>query len=188
MLILGIDPSVTQCGLALYRFPGQERDIECFSFSANGDTAEEKCADFGLRLHDFCLGRRPDFICLEAAMRLIAGYQKRTKIDLGGKRLGYWTPNADQLVLPEIQGHVRQLAIDRGMGFETVAVKTWRADLYGRGGGSLGKDEAKRRAREYCRWLGIAAKNHNEAEAACVAIWASRCSQTLRLMRAGMAG
>ncbi|MCA1404650.1 hypothetical protein I6F26_10390 [Ensifer sp. IC3342] len=188
MLILGIDPSVTQCGLALYRFPGQERDIECSSFTSHGDTAEEKCTAFGLRLHDVVLARRPDFICLEAAMRLIAGYQKRVKVDLGGKNHGYWTPNADQMVLPEIQGHVRQLAIDRGIGFETVPVNTWRAALYGRGGGTLGKDEAKRRAREYCRWLGITFRNHNEAEAACVAIWASRCSQILRLMRAGEAG
>ncbi|MDX0765215.1 hypothetical protein GOD36_23625 [Sinorhizobium medicae] len=188
MLILGVDPSVTQCGLALYRFPGNEREIECSSFSAKGETTEEKCADFGLRLHDICLAHLPDFICLEAAMRLIAGYQKRVKTDLGGKTHGYWTPNAHQMVLPEIQGHVRQLAIDRGIGFETVAVKTWRAALYGRGGGSLGKDDAKRRARDYCRWLGITAKNHNEAEAACVAIWASRCSQNLKLMRAGLAG
>jgi hypothetical protein len=188
MLILGVDPSVTQCGLALYRFPGNERDIECLSFTAKGDSTEEKCTSFGERLLEIVATRRPDFICLEAAMRLIAGYQKRQKVDLAGHTVGYWTPNADQMVLPEIQGHVRQLAICRHIGFETVAVKTWRADLYGRGGGSLGKDEAKRRARDYCRWLGITAKNHNEAEAACLAIWASRCSQTFRLMRAGIAG
>lgn len=180
MMILGVDPSVTQCGVAFYRYPGDERSILCNSFSSDGATAEEQGDEFGRKFSEILVVNRPDFICHEAAIRWIAGYAKKGKPDLAGSSGGFWTPNSDQMILPEIQGHLRQAAIDEHIPHEAVAVKTWRAAIYGQGGGNLSSDKAKQAARDYCKRLGINAKNHNEAEAACIAIWAARCSSRFK--------
>lgn len=182
MIILALDPSATQTGVALYDTGQPERLIRLRSFSAIGKTAELQCADFGLKFADIMDTLAPEFLIHETAMRYIAGYKKRGAPDLGGDKAGFWTPNSDQMILPEIQGHIRQACIDRKVPCDSVAVKTWRADLYGRGGGSLARDAAKAAAKNYCHRVGLMPKNHNEAEAACIAIWASRCCQKFKLL------
>jgi len=190
MLILGLDQSITQTGWALYSYPGDERHIKCGSFSSIGDDAEAQCAQFAYHLKRV-LGpkdRRPDFICWERAKRQISAYRKKPNADLlglGGDAI--MTVNADQLLLPEIQGIIRAAAIFYRIPYESVSPATWRAALYGRGGGKLPRADAKAKAKDYCKALGIRFENENEAEAACIARWAATCSMQFRLHMAGAA-
>jgi hypothetical protein len=184
--ILGLDPSATQTGVAFYDTAEPERLIKLRSFSAIGKTAELQCMDFGVKFSAIMDELTPDFVIHETAMRYIAGYKKRGAPDLGGDKAGFWTPNSDQMILPEIQGHIRQACIDRGTPCEGVAVKTWRAELYGRGGGNLARDAAKQAAKNYCHRVGLMPRNDNEAEAGCIAIWAHRCCTALKFHVLGL--
>lgn len=192
MLILGLDQSITQTGWALYSYPGDERHMRCGSFSCkDGEDAEEKCELFARHIKQL-IGtkdeRRPDFVCWERAKRNISAYPKKEKIDLfgPGNAATIMTVNADQLLLPEIQGIIRGGCVYYRIPHESVDPTTWRAALYGKGGGRLSRPDAKAKAKQYCRTLGINFQNENEAEAACIARWAATCSQELRLYMAGV--
>jgi len=192
MLILGLDQSVTQTGYALFEFPGDERRIKCGSFSCKGDDAGEKCDAFAYEIKRLIgpKGAAPDFICWERAKQTISAYPKKVGVDMLGLTstgVASMTVNADQLILPEIQGIIRAGAIFYRIPYESVAVSTWRAALYGRGFGRMPRDAAKAKAKEYCHQLGIRHANENEAEAACIARWAATCSQTFRLLMVGVA-
>lgn len=93
-----------------------------------------------------------------------------------------WTGNANQLLLPEIQGIIRGEAITYRIPDESVPPGTWRAAIYGKGGGKLSRTDAKAQAKQYCKAIRIAAGNEDEAEAACIARWAATCSQKVRLL------
>jgi hypothetical protein len=164
--------------------------VRCGSFSCKtGEDAAAKCDIFGFHLKRLIgpKARRPDFVCWERARHQISGYRKKEKIDLfgAGNAFAAWTVNADQLLLPEIQGMIRAAAIFYRVPYESVSPATWRAAIFGQGGGKLGRAEAK--ARTYCRRLGIRFANENEAEAACIARWAATCSLQLRSQMAGVA-
>lgn len=189
MIILALDPSVTQCGVAVIDHGrGRPDVVTCSSFTSAGNSADEKCEAFGTTLRNIIDEVGPDFLVYESAMRFIAGYKKAAKPDLAGGSGGFWTPNSDQMLLPEIQGHIRQAAIQYSIPHEGVPVRTWRAALFGSGAGAWPKDKAKQAARDYCKAVHIDFSNHNEAEAACIGIWATRCSQPLRLMILGVEG
>lgn len=189
MIILALDPSVTQCGVAVIEHHrGKPDRVECSSFTSAGANADEKCGAFGTTLRDIIDATGPHFLVYESAMRFIAGYKKAEKPDLAGGTGGFWTPNSDQMLLPEIQGHIRQAAIHYGIPHEGVPVRTWRAALFGSGAGNWPRDKAKQAARDYCKAFGVDFSNHNEAEAYCIGQWAIRCSQPLRLMLLGVAG
>ena len=187
MNLLAIDPSATRCGVAWWQMGEPERLIHHRSFASHGNTAEEKCASFGEQLGAILDEIGPGYVCFEAAQRYIAGYKKKGVPDLAGATGGWWTPNSDQMILPELQGHARQACMDRKIPFESVAVKTWRAALYGKGGGSLSRDAAKAAAKNYCRLVGIDPRNDDEAEACCILLWCSRCSQMLKFQLMGLA-
>lgn len=184
MIILALDPSLTCCGAAAYEHPGPEKNIECFSYAAKGSNQPEKIEDFSHFIARTLDSYKPGFVCLEAAIRFIASYRKQSKF---AGAADWSTPNADQLALVEIQGAIRQACIDRNIPWQTVDVKTWRSGLYGPGGGNLPRDEAKRRARQYCDLLKIKHSNGDQAEAACIAVWASTSALKLRWIRAGRA-
>lgn len=184
MKILAIDPGATQAGFALYSpdHPDRERGIECNSFTSTGATQEIKAEQFGRHLEWVINHFRPDFICFELAMRKIGAYEK--KPDLAGAK--FWTPNADQMILPELQGHIRQAAISHVLPFDSVAVRSWRAKIFGKGGGDFTRDQAKAQAKLLCDRLKINYRNHNEAEASLLALWCATCSQIYRGRLLGM--
>ena len=185
LLVLGIDQSITQTGFAFYQVPGDERTIECGSFSSDdAPTADEKCSLFGRHLKNLIgpLKREIAFVCWEMARSDIAAYPKKDIALLRGSEAPYWTVNSKQLLLPEIQGQIRQCCIDYRIPYEAVPVSTWRAALWP-GQGHIGRDAAKAKAKEYCRMLGIRASNENEAEAACIARWAATCSTKFKMLR-----
>lgn len=185
MLILALDPSATQTGAAFYRpsNPIREAGIVCSSFSTEGKNAGLQCESYGRWLTDIFETHRPDFVVFEEAIRQIFNYQR--KPDWAGARGD--GPSADQLLLCEIQGHIRQACIDRKVPHESVPVRTWRAAIYGKGGGSLPRDKAKARAKMMCHTLKIQCRNHNEAEAAMIALWGCACSQIYRALAMGIA-
>jgi hypothetical protein len=190
VLILGLDQSITETGWALYRFPGSEKDMVCGQFSSVvvGRDPHAQCVVFGRNLKAL-IGKQKrakqpiDFIAWERASRRITPYEKDVESLPGEARAPQWTVNAKQLMLVQIQGQIMQAAIDYSAGFEAVDVKTWRAKIFGVGGGNLTRVQAKARALEYCRWLGISVDGDNEAEAACVARWAATCSQEFRRLQ-----
>jgi len=169
-LVLGIDQSITQTGLALYRVPGDERMIECDSFASRGASNDDKCHSFGARIKERLgpLAKRKElaFVCWEQARGDLSAY----------------AASAQQLLLPEIQGQIRQFCIDYRIPYEAVPTSTWRGALWP-GYGHISRPEAKAKAKEYCRLLGIKASNENEAEAACIARWAATCSQRFKMLR-----
>lgn len=190
MLILGLDQSITETGWALYEFPGSEADMVCGQFSSivKGHDPHAQCIRFGRNLKALIgaqkRAKRPvQFIGWERASRRITPYGKKLDSMPGEDRAPQWTVNAKQLLLVQIQGQIMQAAIDYSCGFEAVDVKTWRAKIFGKGGGDLTRPQAKARALEYCRWLGISVDGDNEAEAACVARWTATCSQEFRRLQ-----
>lgn len=191
MLVLGLDQSIRACGWCLYETPGDERKMVCGTFhSWDRPTADEQCDLFATNLR-LLIGRqqkkRPiDFIVWEQASRRISAYAKKQSdhlFDEHEQPNGAWTVNADQLLLPEIQGIIRAAALFCRIPYESVPVSTWRAAIYGGGQGNLAKAAAKAKAKEYCRRLGIHANNEHEAEAACIARWAATCSQRFKMLR-----
>jgi hypothetical protein len=188
MIILGLDQSITRTGWALYRFPGDERHMRCGSFSCSDEAdADAKCERFAREIKRLVGPQetRPDFICWEKAKRQISAYPKKPNADLlglGGQDV--WTVNADQLLLPEIQGIIRAATVFYRVPHESVSPATWRAAIYGKGGGKLSRVDAKARAKEYCQALGIKFSGDDQAEAACIARWAATCSIAFRMLMA----
>lgn len=191
-LILGFDQSITQTGWCLYQWPGNEKLMVCGSFSAKmGHDAEEQCDIFGRQLKRLVGPRRKELslIVWERARRRITAYEKKEDPNdlLTDARTGQnwkrpkFTVNASQLLLPEIQGMIRAMAIAYRIPYESVPTDTWRADIFGPGGGSMDRGTGKAAAKTYCRMLGIKANNENEAEAACITRWGATCSQVFRL-------
>ncbi len=185
MKILAVDPGVTQAGFAIFDPDHKDREkaIECLSFTATGATQEQKAEQFGRHLDWMIRHFGIDFICFEQAVRQIFQYER--KADWAGERGG--GPSADQLVLAEVQGHIRQAAISHVLPFDSVAVKTWRAAILGRGWGNAPREQAKAQAKLTCDRLEISYRNHNEAEAGCIACWCATCSQVYRAKLYGLA-
>jgi hypothetical protein len=185
LVILALDQSITQSGVAWYEAPGDERWIRCASFSCSaGADDDEKCALFAQAAKKL-IGRKPraDFICWERASQRISMYKKQQPAWLPDDAPAFTVNPASTTLLHEIQGIIRGLSIAYRIPHESVAPNVWRAALYGTGGGKLTKPQAKAKAKQYCRQLGISFSNENEAEAACIARWAATCSQRFKMLR-----
>ena len=138
-------------------------------------STEEKTAIFcdeTEKLFDF---HKPTFVVWESATEVIRSYVKQGKEDLAGQKPIGLTVNADQLILRDIQGHIRHAARSRGIPYEAVNPKTWRAAILKNG--NLSRDDAKRKAVEYCKMLRIPVKNADQAEAICIGLWAATCQK-----------
>jgi hypothetical protein len=185
MKILAVDPGVTQAGFAVYTpdHPEREKGIICSSYSSSGSSSEKKAEDFARHFEWLIHHYQPDVICFELAVRQIFQYQR--KADLGGLRTE--APSSDQLILSELQGSIRGIAIAHAIPFDSVPVQTWRAAIYGKGGGNMPRDQAKSYAKTMARRLGIKFLNHNEAEASMVSLWCATCSQIYKAKLYGVA-
>lgn len=163
---------------------------------------DEQCELFALYLRRLIGRNRPDFIAWERALPYVQLYEKADLgmassgweafvaagrgnaglVTAGDARAGF-VPNPAQLCLVELQGIIRGSAVLYQIPHESVPVNTWRRDIFGKGYGSMSRPAAKAKAKEYCRRLGIPAANEDEAEAGCIARWASTCSQRFRMLR-----
>jgi hypothetical protein len=183
MLILSFDQSLTQTGWAAYRIEGRAGDpstMVCGSFaSTDAATPTAKCRLFGKEVKRLIGRWRPAFIAWEAPKRTVAIYDKKDDPDLlaDAPREGRWTVNPKQFLLHRLVGQLEQAAIDYSIPFAEVDARTWRAAVFGIGGGALSRAVAKSTAKITCRRLGIRFANENEAEAALIGVWASTCSE-----------
>ncbi|PWJ80613.1 Holliday junction resolvasome RuvABC endonuclease subunit [Pseudaminobacter salicylatoxidans] len=184
MLILAFDQSIARTGWALYE-PPSHSSMMIGSFTSRpetGMTTEEKTAIFCDEIEKLFRAHKPQFVIWEAAAEVIRSFAKQGKEDLLGQhKVQGVTVNADQLILRDIQGHIRHAARARRIPYEAVQPKTWRAAILKNG--NLGRDEAKNKAREFCQMLRISVKNDDQAEAVCISLFGAM-TQTYRMMQA----
>lgn len=176
LVILAFDQSKTHTGWACFEAPTDPGLIRCGSFScvkALVDPADVFAAEVKRLVKE----HKPDFFAWERSKPSISAYSKKATVDLAGTAPGGWTVNAGQLILPEIQGIIRGMARAYGRPYAHAMPSTWRAAIFGVGGGRMTTAEAKRAAKLYCERLRIRAANEHEAEAACVALWAASTAE-----------
>lgn len=182
MLILAFDQSIARTGWAVYEPPAHGKML-IGSFTSRPHTnmsTEEKTAIFCDEIEKLFKAHKPQFVIWEAATEIIRSYAKQGKTDLiGEQKVQGVTVTADQLILRDIQGHIRHAARARRLAYEAVNPRTWRAGILKNG--NLGRDEAKQKARELCQMLRIPVKNDDQAEAACIALYGAT-SQTFRML------
>lgn len=200
MLILAFDQSIRRTGWCLYE-PPSLRSILVGSFTSAPEremSTEEKTGIFCDEIEKLFKAYRPNFVVWEAAAEDIRRFPFKPKKD--GKQKASndllanagvapepqksqspLSVNADQLILRDIQGHIRHAARARRIPYEAVNVKSWRAAILKCG--NAGKDEAKAKAVAHCQMLRIPAKNHDQAEAVCIALYGAML-QTFKMMQA----
>lgn len=160
MRVLGLDPSKTATGWALY----DKRDL-----IASGTLRSEDVAMFAEKLHVLLGEWRPGLIIYEAAIRSIKTYGRKGLLPGQENWVG---PNASQMILLEIQGAVVGLAQAMSIPTMPVSAKTWRASILH--DGNLSREVAKRRAKEACTALGLRFKSVDEAEAILIGLYGSQ--------------
>ena len=153
--VLGMDPSKARTGWALME-PNRTL-LEVGSFRS------ESIRDFAVNASALIARHEPDFFVYERALEYIVIYDKRALVK------GIVTPNADQIILWKIDGWLEGWSTMSGIEYLRVAPATWRAAVFGEGGGKLDRERAKKKAKEHCRLCGYAVKNHDAAEAVCIA-------------------
>lgn len=191
MRLLTLDQSITQTGWAKWDIPAErspkETEIECGSFKCDEPADDyDKCELFATELRKLRTRFKPDFITWEMSSRKISAYPKRGDFvdeEMAARGQGRMVVNAKALLLPELQGIIRGVATAYLIPHEAVPVSSWRAKVFGKGGGAMTTDEAKRAAKRMCLFLKIAFSNHNEAEAAMLCLWTERCSQRFKMAR-----
>ncbi|MCO6050869.1 hypothetical protein NGM99_13880 [Mesorhizobium sp. RP14(2022)] len=185
MLILAFDQSIARTGWCLYEPPATKSMI-IGSFTSRpekGMSTEEKTGIFCDEIEKLFREHKPQFVIWEAATEVIRSFAPKTgKGDLAGvKTPPPLTVNADQLILRDIQGHIRHAARARRLPYEAVNPRTWRASILKNG--NLDRETAKKKAREMCQMLRIPAKNEDQAEAVCIALYGAT-TQTYRMKAA----
>lgn len=159
MRILGLDQSLTRCGVCLLTGSRARPEFLCDSF------ASQSARHFGQQLLVLLDDWEPTYVVWERPVPRIFAYGKKTLVGQVS------TPNADQLVLPRLAGMIEQACLDRLLPYEEVASNTWRARVLGKGYGNMGSKEAKAAAVAYARQLVIPAANPDQAEAALIALY-----------------
>lgn len=184
MIILAFDQSIARTGWCLYE-PPSHSSMLIGSFTSRPSknmSTEEKTAIFCDEIEKLFKAHRPQFVVWEAATEIIRSFAKQGKDDLAGPvKAPPMTVNADQLILRDIQGHIRHAARARRIPYEAVNPKTWRAAILKNG--NLDRETAKKKAKEFCQMLRIPAKNEDQAEAVCIALYGAT-TQTYRMMQA----
>jgi Holliday junction resolvasome RuvABC endonuclease subunit len=163
--ILGIDQSLTKTGWCLLSGTRAAPEFSCGHFSS------EHATSFAVKLVALIEAQLPDFVCWERPNPRIMVYGKKALFG------GVTTPNADQLVLPQIAGMIEMACVLKVVPYESVAVNTWRARVLGKGSGNLPKAAAKKAAVAACKVMKIPVKNADQAEAALIALYAMSSDQ-----------
>lgn len=172
MRVLGCDPSMTAFGLA--RGEAGRSGLNAASVTTRtirAETLNELARELWAEITSF----QPELITYEAARRDIATYGKKGLLP---GNAGFVTPNANQLVLLEIQGLIIGQAVAFGAALIEAHVKTWRKQVLGNG--NMDRPTAKAAAKAYCRTLGIKAGSVDAAEAVCIAVFGAGLSRFSR--------
>jgi hypothetical protein len=171
MKILGLDQSLTRTGWCL--LTGTRGSPEFTCGSAGFDDATEFCH----WLAGFLDAHQPGFVVWERPTPRVMIYAKK------GLLGGMVTPNASQLVLPQLAGMIEMACFDRDIAHESVASNSWRARVMGKGSGNLRADKTKQAAKAHCELLKIPVRNADQAEAALIALYGLSSDQYRMLQR-----
>lgn len=187
MVILGIDPSSSVCGWAIYDTDKPVSAIITGNIKPKGDTPEQKSAFLGRDLVALVKRHgRPDFVAIEAPMRTAPAARRNPKRSL--------LEGVDELQQPAVQG-LGALAITNqmvgalmgvigayGLPFEVLAPRTWRKAFLGSFSHSkMDRQAWKKAARARCDMLKISVNNMDEAEAAGIS-FAGASTQTFKML------
>ena len=184
MLILGLD-AAQATGWALYDTNADLSSIRVGVLKAVGDDYEHKAASLGFALMKLIKDDRPDFIALEASIKMHPGAKQKVKFmgeetqETGGGSGMNAVISSNQMV-----GAVSAIIGAYRIPFETITSGTWRKQFlgFGRRPGWQRKDW-KRAARERCAQLRINVTNDDQADAVGIA-YAGASTQTFKLLQA----
>ena len=170
MKILGLDQSLTRTGWCL--LTGTRGTPE---FKTGSESGFDDATEFCHWLAGFLDERWPEFVVWERPTPRVMIYAKKGLVG------GMTTPNASQLVLPQLAGMIEMACWDRDIAHIDVASNTWRARVIGKGSGNLPASKTKKAALQACEQFKIPVKNADQAEAALIALY-GMTSDHYRLM------
>ncbi len=184
MIILGLDPSQST-GWAMYDTAASLSAIRAGTLKAVGDDYEHKSAALGFALMKLIKADRPDFIAIEASIKMHPGAKHKIKFmgeetqEVGGGSGMNAVISSNQMV-----GSVCGIIGAYGIPFETITSGTWRKAFlgFGKRPGWQRKDW-KRAVRERCGQLKITVTNDDMADAVGIAFAGAGC-QTLKMIAA----
>ena len=181
MKILGCDIA-TDSGFALYDPDMPLSAIHTWTFTADGDTNEEKAWKLGRHVQRMVKRYQPDFFAIEQPFRNVARYQKKSggkqsRLDLAqaGNGAPEMTVNPQAVIIPNLLvGAVMGIAGAYGKPCTIITEGTWRKFFLGFGRKRGWKrDDYKQAAIDRCLQLNIAIsgrKAANDADAVGVAV------------------
>jgi hypothetical protein len=159
MGLLAIDQSLTRSGWCF--IPGSRFVMEEM---ATGSYASMDAGGFCVKTLELIKDLKPQFVVYERPLNVIMQYGKK---QLTEDRMV--TPNADQLHLHRIAGMIDGIGAALDIDVMDVPPATWRARILGNG--RMSGAASKQAARVYCQRLGAAQRNHDQAEAVCIAMY-----------------
>lgn len=177
-LILGIDQSISNTGLALYDTSAPMSAMRLHSFKTPGRTEQEQIEKFGSALDQILRDWKPDFAALERPPQHIQTFKKTIK-DLNGEReIDVMNPHM-AFILHQVLGSAIRGLQGRKIPRTVVPPDTWRNSFLGyckrKDRDAAGFKDWKKAARAQCERFNIPARNMDQAEAAGIAVWASGC-------------
>lgn len=160
-MILALDQAVKRSGWAVFepRPMHQFRIIGHGWFGAQADDSETQVNTFIDHVDQLVLDYGPSTLVWE-----------KPSAFAGARGV-----NARTLVLTRIDQALRDLAKLRKLRVAVVAASSWRAKVLGKGAGRFTSEQAKAAALTYWSRFHIELRDHNEAEAMCIATWACTC-------------
>ena len=170
MKILGLDQSLTRTGWCL--LTGTRGTPE---FKTGSESGFDDATEFCHWLAGFLDAHWPEFVVWERPTPRVMIYAKKGLVG------GMVTPNASQLVLPQLAGMIEMACYDRDIAHVDVASNSWRARIIGKGAGNLPASKTKKAALQACEQFKIPVKNADQAEAALIALY-GMTSDHYRLM------
>jgi len=170
MKILGLDQSLTRTGWCL--LTGTRGTPE---FKTGSESGFDDATEFCHWLAGFLDAHWPAFVVWARPTPRVMIYAKKGLVG------GMVTPNASQLVLPQLAGMIEMACYDRDIAHVDVASNSWRARVMGKGSGNLPAAKTKQAAKAHCELLKIPVKNADQAEAALIALY-GMTSDSYRLL------
>jgi len=171
MRLLALDQSIRASGWALFDVQSQSGyggtmcKLRSGWFGAQAASDDGKLAAFIDHVEQLVADEQPAMLVWEKPSKFIGGR--------GGVQ-------ARTLVLTRLDQALQDICRRCALSYDTVAPGTWRAKVFGKGGGRLSRDEAKAWALWHTEAIGLPVKSVDEAEAICIGLWAATCSPVAR--------
>ena len=168
--LLALDQSVKATGFAVMELRGPRKNATLITsgwFGAKAKAEDDRLAAFRQHVLELLLDYEPALLVWEKPTKFIGGNDRPRGVQ------------ARTLILTRLDQVLRDLAVERGIAWDTVAANTWRAKVLGRGAGHLNRTDAKDAALAFCMWSGTPVNSADQAEAICIGHWAAAYSNVL---------